>query len=270
MSSGMSIQRQRYLGRRKRYGAAVTITQLLLLVLLLALWELLTDIGVIDSFIMSSPSRVAATIFRLLADGSLFLHIGVTLLETVLGFVIGVVIGAIIAVVLWWLPFVGRVLDPYLVVLNALPKIALGPILIVWTGAGMKSIVVMAVLVSFVVTAVTVLNGFMTVDPDMLFLMRTLKASRFQTFVRVVLPASIPDMVAALKISVGMSWVGVIVGEYLVSKAGLGYLIVYGGQVFKLDLVMTGVVILCILAGLMYFGVAAIERRVVGELTHGR
>jgi len=135
MSSGMSIQRQRYLGRRKRYGAAVTITQLLLLVLSLALWELLTDIGVIDSFIMSSPSRVAATIFRLLADGSLFLHIGVTLLETVLGFVIGVVIGAIIAVVLWWLPFVGRVLDPYLVVLNALPKIALGPILIVWTGA---------------------------------------------------------------------------------------------------------------------------------------
>ena len=153
-----------------------------------------------------------------------------------------------------------RILDPYLVVLNALPKIALGPVLIVWIGAGMESIVVMGVLVSLVVTTVTVLNGFLTTTDEKQLLMKTLGATKLQIFWKVVLPAGLKDLIAALKISVGMSWVGVIVGEYLVSKAGLGYLIVYGGQVFKLDLVMASVVILCVLAALMYEAVALLEK----------
>lgn len=249
----------RSISRRRRW---VGISRVLLLVLLLGLWEGGARWGWFDPFIMSSPSRVVATILRLYTDGSLFLHIGTTLFETVAGFLLGTVLGILLAIILWWAPFVNDVLDPYLVVLNALPKIALGPVLIVWIGAGMGSIIVMAVLVSLVVTTVTVLGGFAATTDEKQLLMRTLGANKLQIFQKVVLPASVPDMISALKISVGMSWVGVIVGEYLVSKAGLGYLIVYGGQVFKLDLVMASVVVLCILAAVMYAGVAFIEKRV--------
>ena len=250
-----------YLRTIHRHVRAVRISRTLVLVLFLALWELGARLDWFDVFILSSPSRVIASIGRLWGEGSLFLHVGVTLYETVLGFLLGTALGILLAVILWWLPFLNEVMDPYLVVLNALPKIALGPVLIVWIGAGMGAIIVMAVLISLVVTTVTVLAGFTAAAEEKQFLMRTLGASKAQTFLKVVLPAGVPHMMSALKISVGMSWVGVIVGEYLVSKSGLGYLIVYGGQVFKLDLVMASVVILCLLAALMYAGVALLEKR---------
>ena len=171
----------------------------------------------------------------------------------------GTAAGVLAAVLLWFCPILERVLDPYLVVLNALPKIALGPILIVWVGAGAEAIIVMALLVSTVVTVMQVLAGFLENGRDKGQLMRSLGATRMQTFSKAVLPASVPAIMSALKISVGMSWVGVIVGEYLVSKRGLGYLIVYGGQVFKLDLVMASIAVLCALAAVMYYAVAAVE-----------
>ncbi len=251
-----------YLKKLKKTARQIRLSQIGILAFVLLIWEIGADLRWFDPFILSSPSRVIATIGRLYADGSLWLHIGTTLLETVLGFVLGTALGALIAVLLWWLPKLNRILDPYLVVLNALPKIALGPILIVWIGAGMASIVVMGVLVSLVVTTVTVLNGFLAATDEKQLLMRTLGATKLQIFTKVVLPAGVPDLISALKISVGMSWVGVIVGEYLVSKAGLGYLIVYGGQVFKLDLVMASVAILCVLAALMYYAVAFLEKKV--------
>ena len=250
-----------YLKAIRRHDRAVRLVQALVLFLFLGLWELGARLGWFDVFILSCPSRVLAAIGRLWGEGSLLTHVSVTLYETVMGFLLGTVLGIFLAVILWWLPFVNEVMDPYLVVLNALPKIALGPVLIVWIGAGMGSIIVMAVLVSLVVTTVTVLSGFTAAAREKQFLMRTLGANKGQTFMKVVLPAGIPHMMSALKISVGMSWVGVIVGEYLVSKSGLGYLIVYGGQVFKLDLVMASVVILCLLAALMYGGVALLEKR---------
>ncbi len=250
-----------YLKAIRRHDRAVRLVQALVLFLFLGLWELGARLGWFDVFILSCPSRVLAAIGRLWGEGSLLTHVSVTLYETVMGFLLGTALGIILAVILWWLPFANEVMDPYLVVLNALPKIALGPVLIVWIGAGMGSIIVMAVLVSLVVTTVTVLSGFTAAAREKQFLMRTLGASKGQTFMKVVLPAGIPHMMSALKISVGMSWVGVIVGEYLVSKSGLGYLIVYGGQVFKLDLVMASVVILCLLAALMYGGVALLEKQ---------
>lgn len=251
-----------YLKRIRRRERFVRFMRVFVLLAIVFLWELGARVGWFDPFIMSSPSRVLQTIARLYNDGSLFTHIGITLYETVLGFLLGTGIGVLLAIVLWWLPLLNRIVDPYLVVLNALPKIALGPILIVWIGSGKASIIVMAVLISFVVTAVTVLSGFMETTDEKQLLMRTLGANKWQIFQKVVLPASIPNMISALKISVGMSWVGVIVGEYLVSQAGLGYLIVYGGQVFKLDLVMASIVVLCILAALMYYAVAFVESRV--------
>ena len=257
----LSPARKSYLAGVRRRERFITCMRYAILVALIGLWELAARLGWIDPFITSSPSRVAATIVRLLQDGELFTHIGVTLFETVAGFLIGTAAGTLIAAAMWWSPVACRILDPYLVIVNALPKIALGPILIVWIGAGVGSIIVMAVLISLVVTIVTVLTGFMDITGEKQLLMRTLGATKLQIFTLVVLPAAVPTMMAALKISVGMSWVGVIVGEYLVSKSGLGYLIVYGGQVFQLDLVMASIVVLCLLAAVMYYGVAAIEKR---------
>lgn len=251
----------RYAKRLRRRRTATILLQISVFVVFLSFWELAARLHWIDPFLLSSPSRVGATILRLFREGTLLLHVGTTLLETVLGFVLGTLLGSLLAVLLWWFPRLYRVLDPYLVVWNALPKIALGPVLIVWIGAGMGSIVTMGILVSLIVTTVTVLNGFFATTDEKELLMKTLGATRAQIFFKVVLPASAADLVAALKISVAMSWVGVIVGEYLVSKAGLGYLIVYGGQVFKLDLVMASVVVLCLLAALMYYGIAALEAR---------
>lgn len=256
----MSAEHGRYLKKLRREAWLKRGTQLLLLVLLIGLWELAGVWRIADPFIVSSPSRVAGTVASLFRAHDLFPHIEATFLETVAGFLLGTLLGAAAAVLLWFSPFLEKVLDPYLVVLNALPKIALGPILIVWVGAGPKAIIVMALLVSTVVTVMTVLAGFGETDPDKLKLMATLGANRMQTFLKVVLPGSVPTIMSALKISVGMSWVGVIVGEYLVSRRGLGYLIVYGGQVFKLDLVMASIVILCVLAAVMYYAVAALER----------
>lgn len=251
-----------YLRKLRRSKRFVSFMQLAILVCFIALWELLGQLGIINTFIFSSPSRILATIARLYSGGELFMHIGITALETVAGFIIGTLTGTLIAVLLWWSPTLARILDPYMVVLNALPKIALGPIIIVWVGAGMKAIIVMALLISTIVTIMTVLSGFNEISSENQLLMRTLGASRLQTFIKVVLPASVPTVMSALKLSVGMSWVGVIVGEYLVSKAGLGYLIVYGGQVFKLDLVMASIAILCVLAALMYYAVATLEKRI--------
>lgn len=236
--------------------------RLAVFLLFIFLWEALGRLGAFDPFIVSSPLRVMRTIASLYSGNDLFPHILTTFAETVAGFVSGTAIGVAMAVLLWFFPFLQRVLDPYLVVINALPKIALGPILIVWVGAGPAAIIVMALLVSTVVTALSVLAGFNDSSFELERLMRSLGATRTQTFIKAVLPASVPTIMSALKISVGMSWVGVIVGEYLVSKRGLGYLIVYGGQVFKLDLVMASIAILCVLAALMYYAVAAFEKSV--------
>lgn len=259
-----------YLESIKRKKLLISILRYALFIIFIALWEVLARFNIIDPFIFSSPSRVIQTTINLYNGGELFMHIGVTLAETVLGFLLGTLAGTSIAIILWWSETIQRVLDPYLVVLNALPKIALGPIIIVWIGAGMNSIIVMALLISLIVTIMTVLSGFMEENAQKQMLIKTLGASKWQIFSLVVLPASVPTIVSALKISVGMSWVGVIVGEYLVSKAGLGYLIVYGGQVFKLDLVMTSIAIISVLAALMYFGVSWLEKALINWRSHSK
>ncbi|MEG0371285.1 MAG: ABC transporter permease, partial [Clostridium sp.] len=193
-------------------------------------------------------------------DGTLFHHIGITLYETIIGFVFGTIIGILVAIVLWWSDFICKVLDPYLVVINALPKIALGPIIIFWVGNGTTAIIIIALMISLVVTIISVLSGFQEVDKDKIKLINTFGASKFQILRYVILPASFPNMVSALKINVGLSWVGVIVGEFIAGKEGLGFLITFGGQVSQLDMVMMSILILSILAYLMYEAVAAIEK----------
>lgn len=259
----VSSERLNYLKAIKVKKISILLTQLMILIIFFAQWEICARLKIYDSFITSQPSRIVNTIINLYNEGQLFQHIGITCWETIVGFVSGTILGTIIAIILWWSEFLSKVLEPYLVVLNSLPKIALGPIFIVWFGAGTTSIIVIALAISLIVTILEVLNGFVATDEEQIKLVRTFGANRLQTFTKVVFPANLPVIINSLKINVGLSWVGVIVGEFLVSKAGLGYLIVYGGQVFQLDLVMASVVILCMAAGLMYKGVVILQKRFV-------
>lgn len=259
----ISSEHREYLKKIRLKKTAILLTQVLIIIAFFIAWELAANLKLIDAFITSQPSRLVKTFINLYREGKLFYHIGITCLETVVGFIAGTLAGTVAAVIFWWSEFLARVFEPYLVVLNSLPKIALGPIFIVWIGAGPSSIIVMALAISLIVSIMEVLNGFLTVDKDKIKLVRTFGAGRLQILTKVVLPATFPTIISALKINVGLSWVGVIVGEFLVSKAGLGYLIVYGGQVFQLDLVMASVLILAVAAALMYQGVVYLEKLLV-------
>lgn len=254
-----SSARTEYLRKIKTRKIYVAVTQIMLLAVILAAWELLAELKIIDSFIMSRPSRIVKTFAGMLTNG-LLRHIGVTCLETLAGFILGTVLGTMIAVVLWWSSFISRVAEPYLVVLNSLPKIALGPVIIVWAGAGMQAIIVVALAISMIVTILDMLSGFMNTDSEKIKMAQTFGASRSQTFLKVVFPSNTGKLLNTLKVNIGLSLVGVIAGEFLVSKAGLGYLIVYGGQVFQMDLVMCSVIILAFVAALMYRCVLLLEK----------
>lgn len=257
-----SPQHIAYLKKKQRSNIAVNAGRIGVLVVVIALWELLAATGAIDSFITSSPSRIAQTLAELVQDGSLFKHAAVTLMETLAGFFIATIAGTLIAIGLWWCRPLRRVLEPHLIVLNALPKIALGPIIIIWIGSGYGAITFMAILICIIITVISVLSGFLQTDKGKLMLLDTMNATKWQKLTMLVLPANAPTIIAALKINVGLSWVGSIMGEYLVSRAGLGYLIIYGGQVFDLDLVMTSTIVLCVLAAAMYAFVAVFEKAV--------
>ncbi len=259
----ISVEHTKFVKKLRLTSTYIWIMRFAILALLLLCWELFAYLNVIDPFITSSPSRIIITTKQLFAQSNLLYHIGVTLFETIMGFLISVIIGYIVALMLWWSEVTRRILEPYIVVLNSLPKIALGPIIIVWFGSGSKSIIFMAILISVIVAIITMLNGFLATDKNKILLLKSMGASKLQTLTKLVVPSSLPTFISMLKICVGLSWVGSIMGEYLVSRAGLGYLIVYGGQVFKLDLVMASTIVLCILATLMYAIVAIIEKILV-------
>lgn len=261
LNSVYSKEHEEYLKKVKRRKSAITITQTLILIVFFVIWEIAAHYKLIDPFLVSQPSRMLKFLAKLYKEGILFRHIWVTCYETIVGFVIGTIFGTIFAIVLWSSDFISRVLDPYLVVLNALPKIALGPIIIFWVGNGEAAIIVITLTISIIVTIISVLSGFKEVDEDKIKLLQTFGATKFQILRYVVFPASIPTMISALKINVGLSWVGVIVGEFLVAQEGLGFLIVFGGQVAQLDMVMLSIIILSIAAYLMYQVVASIEKR---------
>lgn len=256
----ISLEHKNFLRKEKTNKLIVIVGRILVLVLFIGIWELLTSLGVIDSFIYSSPSRIVKMLVSLFKEGKIIHHSLITLYETVLAFTISMVVGTIIAILLFSNKRIREILEPYLIILNSLPKVALGPLIIVWFGAGTKAIVVMGFLICIIITIISLLNSFMSVSKEKILLMKTLGASKWQILSRLIFPECLPAFISVLKINVGMSWVGTIMGEYLVSKAGLGYLIVYGGYIFKLDLVMTSIIVLCVLAGLMYLLVTILEK----------
>ena len=249
-----------YLRKRKLYLIFTYITQIVILISFIFLWEYLSRKNIINSFIYSSPVKVVKTIIGLYNKGTLFKHIWVTSYETIISFLLATLLGTVIAIILWYSKFLYRVMEPYLTVLNSLPKVSLGPIIIILCGANIKSIIIMALLISLIITITSVHSGFINTDKNMIKLMNSLRASKWQILKLLIIPYNYHVIISSLKINVGLSLVGVIMGEFLVSKNGIGYLINYGSQVFNLDLVFAGIVILLIVSYLLYLIVLYIER----------
>lgn len=258
-----SIAHQKFVKKEHLKTFFVHFARVFLLIAIIGVWELVTHLNIVDPFITSSPSRIIKQTVELYNSGSLFKHILTTLNETVLAFTLSTIIGTAVAIILFVITPLKRVLEPYLIVLNSLPKIALGPLIIIWVGVGTNAIVTMGILICVVITIINLLNGYLSVSNEKIMLLKTMGANKLQILTKLIIPATLPNFIATLKINLGMAWVGVIMGEYLSSKAGLGYLLVYGGQIFKLDLVMTAIVILCILSSVMYGIISIIEKIIV-------
>lgn len=254
-----------YVKAKHREKIKIILIQIVILLIFLFLWEFLSRKGIIDSFLFSKPSSIFKLLGEYLKNGQLWQHIRISVIETLLGLVIGTLSGLFIAIILWWNRFIARIFDPFLVVLNALPKTALAPILIIWAGTGIKGITVVAISISIVVTIISAYGYFQSIEEDKIKMLRSFKANKWQILTKLILPANFGNIVNIIKINIGMSWIGVIVGEFVVSRAGIGYLIVYGSQVFKMDLVMMGVLVLAIIAFLMYEIVNLIEKKIKGK-----
>ncbi|MBO0960295.1 ABC transporter permease [Neobacillus sp. MM2021_6] len=243
----------------------VRFYQAVIFVVFFSSWELASGKQWIDPLIFSSPSKIWNLLITKIQDGSLLTHTGVTLTETIFGFILGTLLGTILAAILWWSPLVQKILDPYLVVLNAMPKVALGPILIVALSPGYPSIIAMGAIISVIITTIVVYTSFKEVDPNYIKVLRTFGATRFQCFKEAILPASFPTIISTLKVNVGLSWVGVIVGEFLVSSRGLGYMIIYGFQVFNFTLVFLSLLVIAVIATIMYQLVELLEKKLIKE-----
>ncbi len=255
-----SKEHKEYIKKIKINKILIFLVQITIIIGLTIIWQFLADKQIINTFITSSPKEVIKTIINLYNQNNIFNHIYITIYETFISFILGTIIGTLIAIILWWNKFIAKVMDPYLTILNSLPKVALGPIIIIWAGASINSIIIMALLISVIVTTITVYNGFSNTDINKINLLKSFKANKFQILKMVILPSNYPTIISSLKINVSMSLIGVIMGEFLVSKEGIGYLIMYGSQVFNLNLVITGIIILAVVSYIMYMIVSYIEK----------
>lgn len=262
----MSLDQKKYLKKLKFDKLKITILQILIIGVFFLLWEIFVNIGLISAFIYSSPSRIITTILELIVSNNFFIHIFTTLKEVIISFFLGISLGFIIALLLYEFKLLAKVLDPFLTMLNSLPKVALGPLIIIIFGANTKSIIIMALLINLIVSIITIYNGFQSTDEYRLKLFKTLKSSKFHTLKYLVIPSSYQTIIASFKLCIAQTLIGVIMGEFLVSKQGIGYLIVYGKQVFNLNLVMTGILLLAIISYILYKLIVILEHKLLKHL----
>ena len=257
----MSKEHTLYLKKIKKNKQIIIFFQITIFILFIFIWQILANKDIINTFIFSSPKKVINTIINLYNKHNLLSHIWVTTYEVIISFSIATILGIIIATILWFNKTIYKIVEPYLTILNSLPKVALGPIIIIWFGANIKSIIVMALLISLILTIINVYEGFNNIDKNKIDLMKTLGSNKIQLYTKLIFPGSISTIISTLKINISMSLIGVIMGEFLVSKKGIGYLILYGSQVFNLSLVISGIFILMIVAFIMYYVVSLLEKK---------
>lgn len=255
-------KQEEFIKNHRKHHHQVTSYRFLIFALFLILWEISADLKWIDSFFFSSPSRVVGCFIDLWKNNNLPLHIGITLLETVMSFLLVFLISLLVSTLLWYSAKLSEVLEPYLVILNSLPKSALAPLFIVWLGTGTTTIIVAGISVALFGSIISFYTGFKQVDQEKITLIYTLGGRKKEAFSKVVLPGSVPIMLSTTKVNIGLALVGVIIGEFLAARRGLGYLIIYGSQVFQLNMVITSIILLCVIAFGFYKGIQFLEHQI--------
>lgn len=259
----MSNEQKTYLRSIRLKNFLVIFCQISIVIGFFLIWEYLANKNIINTFVFSKPSKIIETIMNLALQNNLFIHIFTTLKEVLISFVLGIFLGFIVAIVLYEFPIIAEIIDPFLTMLNSLPKVALGPLIIIVVGANTKSIIVMALLINLIVSIINIYNGFVNIDEKKIKLVKSFGANKFQILTKIIIPSSYKTIISSLKLNISMSLIGVIMGEFLVSKAGLGYLIIYGTQVFNLSLVMSGIIILVIISYILYKIIVFIEGKLI-------
>lgn len=261
-ASSELTRQEEFIRKHRRHHHEIASWRTLIFVFFLVLWEVSANLKWIDSFFFSSPSRVARCFVDQIRNNSMLSHIGVTLLETLLSFLLVILLSLLVSTLLWHSRKLSEILEPYLVVLNSLPKSALAPLFIVWLGTGTRTIIVAGMSVAVFGSIISFYTGFQQVDPEKITLIHTLGGSRRDAFCKVVLPGSVPILLSTAKVNIGLALVGVIIGEFLAARRGLGYLIIYGSQVFQLDMVITSIIVLCVIALVFYKSIQVVEHEI--------
>lgn len=267
MLPNVSPSQAAYVRQHKRQKIFIKLCQILILISFLSIWEIAVNADWIDGFIFSSPSRICRTFYQMCLDGSFFLHLGTTLAEVFISFLLIVGLGYAVAVLLWFFPKLSKILEPYFVVLNSLPKSALAPLLIVWLGANVRTIIVAGISVAIFGTILSLYSAFVESDSEDQLLIYTLHGTKRHVLTKVLFPSTLPTLISLMKVNIGLALVGVIIGEFLAARQGLGYLIIYGSQVFKLDMVILSIVVLCIVAVMLYGIIGFIEKKFIKKRT---
>lgn len=257
----VSLSQLKYMKNLKRRKQKITLIRILVFLIFLGLWELSARLEWINSFIFSSPTGIVTCAKEMIVDGDFFIHLGITIGETLASFVLVTLLGILVVILLWAFPFVSKVSEPYLVMLNSIPKSALAPLLIVWLGANMRTIIVAGISVAVFGNIINLHTAFLEMDEEKVKLIRTLGGKKRHILLKVLLPGSLPVIISNMKVNIGLCLVGVVIGEFLAAKSGLGYLIIYGSQIFQLDLVMMSIIILCIVSIGLYKFVNVLEKK---------
>jgi NitT/TauT family transport system permease protein len=259
----MSINERNYLRKEKRKKVLTIIIQLFIIYQFFYVWQFLVDKHFINSFLFSSPKLMLSTLINLFLANNLFSHIFTTIYETLISFSLGILLGFITAILLYEFKLLARIVDPFLTMLNSLPKVALGPLIIIIFGANTKSVIVMALLINLIISIMTIYNGFLNIDPIRIKLFKTFNVNKIQTLFKLIIPSSYKTIISSLKLNISMSLIGVIMGEFLVSKKGIGYLIINGTQIFNLNLVMLGILLLIIISFILYELISLLEKKLL-------
>ena len=262
MKNSNSISQEEFIKNYKKEQILISVARILIFVAFLVLWEVLSYYKIIDSFFFSSPSGIILLFIDMCKNFEIFIHTGITLYETILSFFIVNILSILMAILLFSFSTLSKITEPYLVILNSLPKSALAPLIIVWLGTGSKTIIVAGISVAVFGSIINLYTGFLQVDKEKIKLIRTLGGNKKDELLKVIVPSSVPIIISNMKVNIGLSLVGVIIGEFLAARQGLGYLIIYGSQIFQLDLLILAIIILCIIAFLLYRAIDWVENKI--------
>lgn len=261
----MSNEHINYIKKRKKEKLIINFSRIFIVVIFISVWQILVNLDILNSFILSSPINIVNTFISLIKSNNFFDHIFITIYETFIAFLLATILGIFFASILWASKRLAKIVDPFLTILNSLPKVSLGPIIIIWFGANTKSIIIMALLITIMTSIISIYQGFNKVDNNLITLMQSFKANKKQIFFKLILPYNYSNIISTLKINIGLSLIGVIMGELLVSKKGIGYLIMYGSQVFNLNLVMSGIILLGIISAIIYYLILILEKKLIKQ-----